>query len=63
MNFEYSTSIFTENKATYGEDLTSIPSYIRLRIYYFDPYFLYIENPTVKDIFAHSSTVKNQISH
>ena len=56
MNYEYSTSSFSRNTATYGPDLTSTPSYIRLKIYYVDPYFLYLDDPTVDDLFAHPAT-------
>jgi len=57
MNFIYSTSIFQGNTAVYGGDITSIPASLRLRIYYFDSYFLYLKDVTAQDILSKSTTV------
>jgi len=62
MNYEYSTTTFIRNTAKYGGDLTSVPSSLRLRIFYFDPYFLYFDDITVADLFARPSTVKINLS-
>jgi len=56
MNLETSTSSFAENTAVYGGAMTSIPTSLRLRIYYFDSYFLYLNDITLEDLFSHPST-------
>jgi len=57
MSFAYSTSSFQQNTAKYGGSLASIPTSLRLRIYHFESYFLYINDIAAKDILSHPSTV------
>jgi len=58
MNYDYSTSTFQHNTAQYGGDLASVPTSLRLRIYYVEPFFLYLDSVTTKDLLSSSSTVK-----
>lgn len=57
MNFAYSTSSFKLNTAQYGGDMSSIPTSLRLKIYHFESYFLFI-NVTAKTLLSHAKTVK-----
>ena len=57
MNFAYSTSLFEGNTAVYGGDITSVPASLRLRIYYFDSYFLFLKDITAEDILSNPTTV------
>jgi len=59
MNFAYSTSSFQQNTAVYGGDMASLPTSLRLRIYHFESYFLYVDDITAKDLLSHPATVKN----
>ena len=59
MNFDYSTSLFIKNTADYGGDLTSTPTSLSLKIYYVNPYFLYLKDITPQDLLSHPSTVKS----
>jgi len=58
MNFVYSTSSFEQNTATYGGDVASMPTSLRLKIYSFESYFLFIDNITAQDLLSNPSTVK-----
>ncbi len=58
MNYDYSTSTFQTNTAQYGGVLASIPTSLRLKIYYVEPFFLYLDSVTRKDLLSSSSTVK-----
>ena len=57
MNFDYSTSLFEKNAAEYGGAFTSIPTSLRIRIYYVESYFLYLSGVTPQDLLSNPSTV------
>jgi len=58
MNLAYSASSFKQNTAVYGGDVASTPTSLRLRIYDFESYFLFINNTSVQDILSSPTTVK-----
>lgn len=58
MNFVYSTTSFTGNTATNGGDVASMPTSLRLKIYSFESYFLFVDDITAKDLLSDSKTVK-----
>jgi len=58
MNFIYSASSFKQNTALYGGDVASIPTSLRLKIYRFESYFLFVDNITAQDLLSNPSTVK-----
>ena len=59
MNLAYSTSSFKQNTAVYGGDVTSMPTSLRLKIYSFESYFLFVDDITAKDLLSNPSTVNN----
>jgi len=56
--YDYSTSTFQTNTALYGGDFASVPTSLRLKIYYVEPFYLYLDSVTTKELLSSSSTVK-----
>jgi len=54
MNFAYSTSSFKQNT---GGDMASMPTSLRLKIYSFESYFLFVDDITAKDLLSNPSIV------